>query len=98
MRRACFEKSGGISKTVFQPQIDHIIILKLAQAGIFGAVEKHIARGDLPVVTNFVFCEYFTGRSVIPACAGEPYADRAVKIRTTKSTCFQKMTKGISRN
>lgn len=61
MRRACFEKSGGISKTVFQPQIDHIIIIELAQAGILGAVEKHKTGGDLPVVADFVFGEYLRG-------------------------------------
>jgi hypothetical protein len=32
-----------ILKTVPQSQIDRIIILKLAQAGIFGAVESHIS-------------------------------------------------------
>ena len=57
MRRTGFEKSGRVSKAVSQSQINHIIILKLAQAGIFGAVEKHISGGDLPVVADLVFCE-----------------------------------------
>ena len=66
MRRACFEKSGGISKTVFQPQIDHIMITILAQAGIFRAVEEHISGGNLPVVTDLVFCEDLRGLRSCP--------------------------------
>ena len=50
-----------VLKTIPQSQIDHIIIHELAQPGVFGAVEKHIPWGDLPVVTDFVFCEYLTG-------------------------------------
>ncbi len=57
MRRTGFEKNGRVSKTISQPQINHIIILKLAQAGVLGSVEKHISGGDLPVVADLVFCE-----------------------------------------
>ena len=52
-------------KTVFQFQIDHIIIVKLAQPGVFGTVEKHASRGNLPVVADLVFCKNLTGRSLI---------------------------------
>jgi len=38
---------------------------ELAQAGIFRAVEKHISRGNLPVVADFIFCEDFRSRSFI---------------------------------
>ena len=63
-----------ISKTVSQPQIDHIIIVELAQAGSFGAVEGHISGSDLPVVTDLVFCKDLTGRSLI---AGKIHAPKA---------------------
>ena len=49
------------SKVISQIEIDHIIIFELAQAGIFGAVEKHISRGNLPVVADLVLGEYLTG-------------------------------------
>ena len=48
-------------KTVSQSEIDHIVMAELAQTGIFGAVEKHITGGNLPVVTDFVFREYLGG-------------------------------------
>jgi hypothetical protein len=41
-----------MSKTIPQPQIEHVIIRKLSHAGSFRAVEAHISRGDLPVVTD----------------------------------------------
>ena len=50
-----------VLKTISQSDIDHIVIAELAQAGIFGAVESHISRGDLPVIADFIFCEYLTG-------------------------------------
>ena len=39
---------------------------ELAQAGILRAVEKYVSWGNLPIVTDFVFCEDLRGRSVIP--------------------------------
>ncbi len=59
------------SKVISQIEIDHIIIFELAQAGIFGAVESHISRGNLPVVADLVFCEYLCGRPVM-ACVAHP--------------------------
>jgi len=53
------------SKTVFQSQIDHIVIVKLAQPGIFGAVEKHTSGGNRPVVADLVFRKYLQCRSLI---------------------------------
>ena len=34
---------------------------ELAQTGVFGAVEKHITGGNLPVVADFIFCEDLRG-------------------------------------
>ena len=51
----------GVLKTVPQSQIDHIIMAELAQAGVFGAVEKHKTGGDLPVVADLVFREDLRG-------------------------------------
>ena len=67
--------SKGFSlKTVFQSQIDHIVIVKLAQAGLLGAVEKYASGGNRTVVTNFIFCEDLKGRSLIAGkiCAPKP--------------------------
>ena len=50
-----------ILETIPQSAIDHIIIVELAKAGVFGAVEKHVTRSNFPVVTNLIFCEDFTG-------------------------------------
>jgi hypothetical protein len=41
-----------VLETIPQSEIDHIIMAELARPGILGAVEKHIARGDLPVVAD----------------------------------------------
>jgi hypothetical protein len=64
-----------ISKTISQPQIDHIII-ELTQAGIFGAVEGHITRSDFSVVADFILCKDLTGRSLITGKIHTPKAKR----------------------
>ena len=49
---------------------------ELAQAGIFGAVEKHKTGGNLPVVADFIFCEYLCGR---PLIAGKIHAPKSCR-------------------
>jgi hypothetical protein len=44
-----------------QSQINHIVIVELPQAGLFGFVEKHIYRGNFPIVADFIFCEDLAG-------------------------------------
>jgi hypothetical protein len=54
-----------VLKTVSQSQINHIVLTVLAQAGIFRAAEKHVPWGNIPVVADFIFCEYLTGRTLM---------------------------------
>jgi hypothetical protein len=42
---------------------------ELAQPGILGAAEKHKTWGNLPVVADFIFCEYLCGRPVMACVA-----------------------------
>lgn len=51
------ESERVVLKTVSQSQIDHVIILKLAQTGISGVIEGHISWGDLPVVADPLLCQ-----------------------------------------
>jgi hypothetical protein len=50
-----------VLETIPQSAIDHIIIVELAQTGIFWAVKEHISGGNLPVVADLVFCEDLGG-------------------------------------
>jgi hypothetical protein len=78
-----------ILKAIPQPEIDHIILTVLAQAGVLVAVEKHISGGNLPVVSDLVFGKNLRGRSLIPACAShaDKFRDRQAKTELVIRIC-----------